>query len=78
MFDSNTFKTKMSEILKQTPDRLQDDVLLTNLVVDSFVLVDMVIELQEEYGILLMQEDLKDVKTVGNLAAVFQDRANRK
>jgi len=71
MADQEKVKAKMAEILKQPVSRLSDDTLLANLVVDSFVLVDMVIELQEEFGVTLVQEDLKDVKTVQQLTKLF-------
>jgi acyl carrier protein len=65
----------MSEIIKQPVDRLGDDVLLSNLVTDSFLLVDMVIELQEEFGVFLVQEDLKTVKSVGDLIGLFEAKS---
>jgi len=74
--DRSKFKTAMSEIIKQPVDRLSDDALLSNLVTDSFLLVDMVIELQEEFGVFLVQEDLKDVKSVGNLIELFETKSH--
>ncbi len=73
--DRSKFKTTMSEIIKQPVDRLGDDVLLSNLVTDSFLLVDMVIELQEEFGVFLVQEDLKTVKSVGDLIGLFEAKS---
>jgi acyl carrier protein len=72
--DRNKFKAAMSTILKQPVERLTDEALLSNLVTDSFVLIDMVIELQEEFEVFLVQDDLKDVKTVGDLLAVFEQK----
>jgi len=73
--DRSSFKKAMSEIIKQPVERLQDDALLSNLVTDSFLLVDMVIELQEEFGVFLVQEDLKEVKTVGKLIELFETKS---
>ncbi len=70
--DRLKFKETMSRILKQPVDRLADDAVLNNLVTDSFVLIDMVIELQEEFEKFLVQDDLKDVKTVGDLVSAFE------
>ena len=67
-------KEHMSQILKVPIARLKDDSNLSDLVTDSFVLVDMVIELQEEFDILLVQEDLKNVKTVGDLVRLFESK----
>jgi acyl carrier protein len=65
----------MAEIIKQPVARLGDDVLLSNLVTDSFLLVDMVIELQEEFAVFLVQEDLKTVKSVGDLIELFDAKS---
>ena len=67
-----TFKEKMADFLKVNVSRLDDSAILTDLVIESFVLVEMVIELQEEFGVRLVQEDLKAVKTVGDLMKVFE------
>ena len=50
--DSEThIKDRMSEILNQPRDALADDAELTSLVNSSFVLVEMIIDLQEELGV---------------------------
>ena len=74
MIDKAKVKEKMAIFLKQPIASLQDSVLLTDLVQDSFILVEMVIQLQEEFGTQFMQEDLRDVKTVGNLLKLFESR----
>jgi acyl carrier protein len=67
-------KEHMSRVLKVPAGRLTEDAVLTDLVTDSFVLVDLVIELQEELGVLIVQEDLKGVNTVGDLIRLFESR----
>ena len=64
----------MASILRQPADRMADATALRALVSDSFALVDMVIELQEEFGVLLVQDDLKGIQTVGDLLALFESR----
>lgn len=76
MLDRNKVKEKMGDFLRQPVSKLEDDIMLTNLVAESFALVEMVIELQEEFGVRLVQEDLKNVKTVGDLTELFESRAN--
>ena len=75
MFDKDAVKEKIATFLKQPISRMQDDALLTNLVVESFILVEMIIELQDDFGIRLVQEDMKHVKTVGDLTELFVSRA---
>ena len=67
MVDSAEFKQRIAQFLKISPDRVKDEAVLAELVTDSFALVDMVVELQEDYGARLTQENLKDVRTVGDL-----------
>ena len=72
MASRHDVRAKIAEFLQHPVKKLQDDVILTDLVTDSMILVNMVIELQEDFGIRLVQDDLKEVKTVGNLLAVFE------
>ena len=74
-FNQALFKEKMAAFLKIKISKLVDEAVLTDLVAESFVLVEMVIELQEEFSVRLVQEDLKHVKTVNDLIQVFQSHA---
>ena len=65
-------KQKMAAFLRLPVTKLDDAALLTDVVVESFALVEMVIRLQEDLGMRLVQEDLKDVKTVGEFAQLFE------
>ena len=70
-------REKIATFLNQPPAAISDDAILTSLVPESFLLVELVIELQEEFGVRLMQDDLKDVKTVNDLATVVERNAKR-
>ena len=72
MESRDAVRAKMAEFLGHPVKKLQDDAILTDWVTDSMILVNMVIELQEDFSIRLVQDDLKDVKTVGQLLAVFE------
>ena len=63
-------KQRMAALLKQPVERLEDGRVLTDLVAESFLLIEMVIQLQEDLHIRLVQDDLNDVKTVGDLVQV--------
>ncbi len=69
-------KEKVAEFLKVPAGELREDMTLASLIADSFMIVEMMIELQEIFGICLHQEDLKDIHTLGELAAVIE-RASR-
>lgn len=49
---------------------------LTDLVHESFILIELVIALQEEFKVRLIQEDLQEVKTLGHLLDVLQKKKN--
>lgn len=72
MANREDVRAKIAEFLRHPVEKLQNGAVLTDLVTDSMILVNMVIDLQEDFGIRLMQEDLKEVKSVGQLLAVFE------
>lgn len=49
---------------------------LTDIVHESFILIELVIALQEEFKVRLIQEDLQEVKTLGHLLDVLQKKKN--
>ena len=65
---------RVAEILNVPVTRAAPDTVLTDLVSDSFRLVEMVIQLQEEYDVIIGQRDITDVRTVGQLAALVRAR----
>jgi len=67
-------KQALGKSLNRGPDELEDDIVLTELVAESFALIETVINLQEDLNIRLVQEDLRDVKTVGDLVRVCAGR----
>ncbi len=67
-------KQALGQSLDRKSEELGDDIALKLLVAESFALIETVIDLQEELGIRLLQEDLRDVKTVGDLVRVCAER----
>lgn len=67
-------RKKIAEVLGTVPAKIDDDDVLTDLVTSSFVLVETVIELQEEFGVRFQQADLTHVVTVGELLDLVVDR----
>ncbi len=65
---------RMAEVLGISPGRVQPEVLLTDLVSDSYRLVEMAIELQDDYDVIFTQADLSDVSTVGDLVELVRSR----
>lgn len=67
-------RLRIAEILRLREARVAPDAVLTDLVAESFQLVEMAIELQEDYDVLLGQADLRDLRTVGDLAELVRSR----
>ena len=67
-------RLRIAGLLRISEERVALSTVLTDLVVESFKLVEMAIELQEEYDVILGQADLSVLKTVGDLAKLVQSR----
>lgn len=67
MIDREEVRARISSFLRLSAGAAKDDALLSDLVAESFVLVQLVIELQEDFGVRLTGDDLREVRTVGEL-----------
>ena len=73
----DSVKAFMAKELNIPVTKLSDDSAnLTDLVHESFILIELVIALQEEFKVRLVQEDLQEVKTLGQLLDVLQKKKN--
>jgi acyl carrier protein len=70
-------KARISATLQIPVAKPKDDARVTDIVTESFAIVEMVIDLQEEFGIRLGQEDLKAIQTIGALASLIEERTKR-
>ena len=71
-------KTKIAEVLNISAERVSEGTNLKDLVSDSFLLVEMAIELQEDFRVRFSQEDLKVVHTVQDLIALIEIKLSNK
>lgn len=71
--DKEAVRAKLAKFLKKPIEKTGDEVLLKDLVVESLILVEMVIYLQEEFGTRFSQEQLQPVQTVGQLLQLFKN-----
>jgi acyl carrier protein len=65
---------RVAEVLGVPRSRVRPDVVLTELVSDSYRLVEMAMELQDDYDVIFSQADLAGVSTVGELANLVRSR----
>jgi acyl carrier protein len=72
--DTNAIKQRISATLQIPIAKLKDDAMIADIVTESFAVVEMVIDLQEEFGIRLGQDDLKTIRTIGSLTSLIEER----
>lgn len=65
---------KIAAILGHPSRIIADDAVLTDLVNNSFLLVETVIELQEEFDVRFQQSDINDIASVGQLLDLVVER----
>jgi|TARA_B100001750_G_C15073915_1_gene382546 acyl carrier protein len=71
---SEEIKNRIAEVLNISVEQFNDDTILKDLVTDSFLLVEMAIELQEDFQVRFSQEDLKEVETIGDLIFLIKNK----
>jgi acyl carrier protein len=64
----------IAEAAGRRPSELSPDTPLGELCPDSFQLVEVIVDLQEQLGVTIVQENLRSTRTVGQLAALFAAR----
>ncbi|MBR2491900.1 MAG: acyl carrier protein [Paludibacteraceae bacterium] len=72
-------KEKLTKILidefEIEPERITlDSKIQSDLGIDSLDVVDMVVLIQNEFGIKLQSQDFKDVKTFGDLIKLLEEK----
>jgi acyl carrier protein len=63
---------RMSVLLSIPVEKLTPQTALNDLAVDSFQMVETVVDLQEEFGTVFTQAALKQVSTLGELAELLR------
>jgi len=70
----DSIKQIMSTYLKTSYGDMSNDAVLTDMVAESFVLIEMLMSLQDELGVIINQEDIQHVATIGDLVKVFVEK----
>ncbi len=74
MTSQHSIKTTIARLAHVPVELLNDEQRLTDLLVDSFAIVDLSIALQEELSITFTHGDLAELKTVGQLVALVSSK----
>ena len=64
-------RNRIAEITGQSIERLSDQTRLVDLVPSSFLLVELIIDLQEEFDVRFGQAEMQDVITIGQLIDLY-------
>jgi acyl carrier protein/phosphopantetheinyl transferase (holo-ACP synthase) len=72
--DFDAVATHISSLISMPVERLTPDVTLAEIVPDSFTMVEVSVDLQEEFDVVLRQQDLKDMNTLDDLVALLRSR----
>ena len=67
-------RLRIAALLRISESRVTLTTVLTDVVVESFQLVEMAFGLLDDFGCLLGQADLKSINTVADLAQLVQAR----
>ena len=63
---------RISTLVRVPSAELTPQTALRDLVRESFALVELVVDLQEEFAVFFTQEDLREVVTLGDLTALLR------
>lgn len=74
MTDLEAVRTFVCTVASVPKERATNDAYVRELVADSFALVQLLVEIQEEFDIHLTHTDLQGVETVGQLLQVIAAR----
>ncbi len=67
-------RRRIAAILEISEKRAEPEADLADLVADSFRLVEMAIQIQDDYDVMFGQQDVARLRTVGDLAALVRSR----
>ena len=78
MISRHSIKQKIANFTKQPIDNIEDEKPISALVADSFMLVELMLTLQEEYSISLSQAEMENIITIHNLIRFIQQKTEDK
>lgn len=67
-------ETIAKQLNKPVADLTEDKEIVKDLGADSLDVVEMLMNLEEEYGITVPEEDAVNIKTVGDIIAVIESK----
>jgi acyl carrier protein len=65
---------RIAQVLQVPKEQLKPEVLISELGTDSLELVEMAIDLQEEFDVIITQEEFARIRTLGELQSLLLGR----
>ena len=72
MWREGAVRRHLAAFLDLPEARLRDETALSDVIAESFLVVQLVVELQDALGVHIDAQDLRGVQTVGQLVGVFE------
>lgn len=72
--ESNVLE-RVAELLEKEPGSLTPSARVKDLVSDSFLIIEMALELEEVYGVEFEADDVATMETLGDLVELLRRRA---
>jgi acyl carrier protein len=72
--DFDRVAQQLSSLLSIPAAQLTPETTIAELVPDSYMFIEIAVDLQEEYEVVFFQEDFDDLHTLGDLTALLQSR----
>jgi acyl carrier protein len=76
MTDADPIKAEIAVFLDRQADRLEDSTMLSELVPDSFLLVELYVHLQHKFGAEISSDEAAVIATVGELVERIRSAGN--
>jgi acyl carrier protein len=70
-----TVASRIAEVLRVPASGLTPQTMIKDLAADSFMLVEMIVDLQEEFDAVFTQARLREAGSLGELVELLQDSA---
>ena len=71
----DTIRDIMTRYVELEPDQIKEDSRLAeDLALTSFAVMSMMGDFEEEFGITVVEEELTDIRTVGDIIAYIQKK----
>ncbi|MFG2631678.1 acyl carrier protein [Streptomyces sp. NPDC048473] len=72
--DFTELATNIASLISLPVGEITPDIRIKDLALDSMTTVELVVDLQEEYDVVLARDDFYDLRTLGDLAELIWSR----